>query len=219
MITATLFDLDGVIVDSEPVWRRVEQAVAAELGHRLSEEDCLATKGLRIDEVMALWRDEWGGDAFDPAAVGKRVIAGVMDVVSREDLLLAGVRHAVSLARRRSCRLAVASSSPRLLIEAVLRRYGLREMFDEVASAAEERLGKPDPAVFLTAARLLGAAPGECLVIEDSSNGVLAAKAAGMRCLAVPEPGQPLGPGHALADATIHSLEVLDDELWDRLAA
>ena len=127
--------------------------------------------------------------------------------------------------------LALASSSPRRLIDAVVRRFGLADRFAVVHSAEDEVVGKPDPAIFLTTARLLGVSPGACVVFEDSAAGVLAAKGAGMACVAVPEAdptaaselpgagggGQPLVEVLTRADVVLGSLLELDDAVWDLL--
>jgi hypothetical protein len=112
----------------------------------------------------------------------------------------------------------VASSSPLRIIKAALRRFDLDEVFEAACSAEHERAGKPDPAVFLTASELLRAAPGSCLVFEDSVAGIRAAKSAGMLCVAVPEPSTaPDDAGLAVADVVLGSLEELDERVWARL--
>jgi sugar-phosphatase len=110
---------------------------------------------------------------------------------------------------RAGLQLAVASSSPPRLIEASLARLGLRDHFTEIVSAESEPYGKPHPAVFLTTAARLGVAPTECLVFEDSLNGLVAAKAARMICVAVPER---VDPRFAFADLVLPSLEAFDDD-------
>jgi sugar-phosphatase len=131
-----------------------------------------------------------------------------------------GALHALSSCRERGLALAVASSSPRRLIEVAVDRLGLAAWFTVLHSGQEEAAGKPDPAVFLTTATLLGVDPGRCVVFEDSPAGVAAAVAAGMACVAVPE--QDVGNDErsfGAADAVIDTLEEVDDDLWARLAA
>jgi HAD superfamily hydrolase (TIGR01509 family) len=215
-LAAVLFDLDGVLVASEPIWRAVEAEVVRRAGHELSEETARATKGLRIDEVVRFWRDELGWSDIDPEAVEAAVVDGVIEGIEKEPAL-PGALDAIATARRHGLKLAVASASPSRLLTATLRHLGLKDCFDAVISAEHDPYGKPHPAVFLRAADALGVAPTACLVVEDSANGVVAAKAARMRCVAVPEPGEALSPAFALADAVLTSLADFDDEFLARL--
>jgi sugar-phosphatase len=114
-------------------------------------------------------------------------------------------------------RVALASSSAYRLIRAVTERLGLADSFDCVYSAEEEEYGKPHPGVYLTAARRLGVAPTQCLAVEDSFNGVLAAKAARMKCVAVPEPAQRRDPRFCIADVVLDSLAGVGVEVWRAL--
>ncbi len=126
-------------------------------------------------------------------------------------MLKPGAEHAIDLCAGRGLPLAVASSSEYRLIDAALLHFGLRGRFAVIHSAEEEQYGKPHPAVFLTAAARLGAVPKECLVWEDAPAGVLAAKAASMACIAVPEMGEGHHPAFGLADLVVQSLLDVDD--------
>lgn len=206
MIRAVLFDLDGLMVDSEPLWRRVEIEVFATVGVHLTEEDCIQTTGLRIDEVVAHWARErpWHGPSVHELA--ERIVDQMVARAPWEAEPKPGVHHAIDVCTKAGLRLAVASSSPERLIRATLDGLGVTSRFEAIVSAEREAYGKPHPAVFLSAARALDVAPTECLVLEDSVNGVVAAKAARMRCIVVPERPD---PRFALADATLGSLEQL----------
>lgn len=214
--------MDGLLVDSEPVWHEVEIAILGRHGVPLTVERCLETKGMFLGEAV----DHWYGRYPWKGASRAEVVAEVTDAMAaRLELgvaLKSGALHALDFCERRGARVAVASSSPRRLIDAVVRSAGLEGRFAVVHSAEEEDAGKPHPAVFETTARLLGVAPSACVVFEDSAAGVLAAKAASMACVAVPEPS----PGatdvaaqvsNAHADAVLASLLELNDALWQRL--
>jgi mannitol-1-/sugar-/sorbitol-6-/2-deoxyglucose-6-phosphatase len=218
-IEAVLFDMDGVLVDSEPLWARAEVEVFAQVGLALTLADARDSMGLRTEEVVAFRfaRAPWPGPS--PAEVGRRLDARVQQLVRAEGQALPGARESVAAARARGCKLALASSSSRAMIEAVLARLGLARAFDHLQSADGEPLGKPHPAVFLKAAAALGVPPPAALVVEDSLRGLVAAKAASMRCLAVPdEPGR-RDPRFALADALLPSLAAWDAGVWARLEA
>jgi mannitol-1-/sugar-/sorbitol-6-/2-deoxyglucose-6-phosphatase len=230
-IEAAIFDMDGLLVDSEPIWHEVEIDVFGRHGVALTVERCLETKGMFLGDAVAHWyaRHPW------PGASREEVAAEIEDaMVARLAVDVAfkpGAAEALEFCGARGAALALASSSTRRVIEAVVARLELRPRFAVVHSAEDEAVGKPDPAIFLTTARLLGVAPPACVVFEDSAAGVLAAKGAGMACVAVPEadptaaselPGAG-GGGETLtevlrrADVVLDSLHQLDETVWDRL--
>ena len=216
---AAIFDMDGLLVDSEPLWHRAEITVLGALGVPLVASACRETKGMFVNEVTRYWFDRypWAGPSTDEVAVD--VVDAVMELVVAEGRLRPGAEQAIELCRRHTPALAVASSSEYRLIDLVLGHFGLAGEFDLVHSAQDELFGKPHPAVFLTAAAKLGARPRGCVVWEDSPAGVLAAKAAQMVCVAVPEEYERARREVAVADVVLTSLVEADDELWDRLEA
>ncbi|MCZ7536623.1 MAG: hexitol phosphatase HxpB [Acidimicrobiia bacterium] len=189
MSAAVIFDLDGLLIDSEPIWREVEIRVFGDLGVALTDDLCRTTMGLGVDEVVAHWfaRAPWSGP--DLPAVATTIVSEVVATIRARGTMMPGVEHALALVESLRLRRAVASSSREILIAAALERMDLVGAFDVVISAEHEPFGKPHPGVYLTAARRLGVSPEECVALEDSPNGVAAAKAAGMRCIAVPERG------------------------------
>ncbi|HEX3127549.1 MAG TPA: hexitol phosphatase HxpB [Thermoanaerobaculia bacterium] len=215
---AVIFDMDGVLIDSEPLWHEAEIAAFAEVGFRLTPEDCLRTTGLRVDETVAYWCEREPGLSRHRDLLVASILDRLVDLVARRGMIKPGVEGALDRVQSRGLRLALASSSPYRVIQAVLEAFGL-DAFEVVHSAEEEKRGKPDPAVYLTTARKLGVAPEPCLAIEDSPNGLLSAKAAGMRCIVVPEPALRADPRLAAADALAESLEEVRPELWERLFA
>jgi mannitol-1-/sugar-/sorbitol-6-/2-deoxyglucose-6-phosphatase len=212
-IEAVVFDMDGVLLDSEPIWRAVEREVFGRLGIEVSEEDLMRTMGVRIADVVAGWyrRHPWGGPS--PEEIAGEIVERVADTIRREGRLNEGAAEAIGFFRGLGLRLALASSSPMRLISAVLSMGGLEDRFEVVLTAEEEAHGKPDPAVYLRAAERLGARADRCLAIEDSLAGIRAAKAAGMVCIAVPElPAEEAE--EAGADLVLDSLTELDEGIW-----
>jgi mannitol-1-/sugar-/sorbitol-6-/2-deoxyglucose-6-phosphatase len=211
-IEAVVFDMDGVLIDSEPIWRAVEREVAAGVGVELSDDDLDRTMGVRIPEVIETWyaRRPWVGPSRDE--VETSVLEGVAAAIERDCELSEGAVDAVRYAKGLGLRVALASSSPIRLIRAVLARGGLLDHFDVVRSAESEERGKPDPAVYLSTARALGIQPERCLAVEDSESGVRSAKAAGMVCVAVAS----LAPRSKLveADLVVASLAEFDERVW-----
>jgi len=209
--------MDGLLVDSEPLWRQAMIDVFARHGVHLSDDLCRTTKGMFVVDVACHWheRSPWPGPG--PAAVAQEIVEAVADLLARRSELKPGVSHALSFCRARVPQLALASSSSSRLIDVVLARFDLARWFDVVHSAESEPAGKPDPAVFLTTAALLGVSPTACVVLEDSPAGVAAATAAGMGCIAVPEADEHALVSFAGAHVVLGSLESLDQGVWRRL--
>ncbi|HEX5937087.1 MAG TPA: hexitol phosphatase HxpB [Actinomycetota bacterium] len=211
-IEAVVFDMDGVLLDSEPIWRAVEREVFAGLGIHVTDDDLRETMGVRIADVVARWHRRHPWSEPSPEEVVDTVVERVARTIEETGSLHPGVREAIEQLERSGVRLALASSSPMRLIEAVLRMGGLEAVFEVAVTAEDDERGKPDPDVYLRAARALGIPPERCLAIEDSVNGVRAAKAAGMVCVAVPAPDNEAAFDEA--DLLLDSLEALDDRIW-----
>lgn len=208
MIDAVIFDLDGLLIDSEPLWRRAEIEVFARAGLHLTDAQCAETTGLRLDEVVRLRRTQFRGwHTLSEVEAVDAIHARVIDLLRAEGVAKEGACDAVTLVASTGVRLALASSSARPVIVAALDRLGLASSFEVVRSAETEPYGKPHPGVYLSTANALGVAPTACLAIEDSLNGLIAAKAARMRCVVVPEHDD---PRFALADVKLRSLTELD---------
>ncbi len=218
-LDAAIFDMDGLLIDSEVLWHEAEIEILGGLGVPLAVEGCRSTKGMFVEEVTAHWCSlhPWGA-APTPDEVAVTIVDRVIELTLTKGELKPGAEHAVDLCAARRMPLAVASSSPYRLIDAALGHFGLAERFTVVHSAEDEEYGKPHPAVFLTAATKLGAAPRRCVVWEDSSAGVLAAKAASMACIAVPEAGDGHHPAFGLADLVVDSLLEVDSGALDTVA-
>jgi mannitol-1-/sugar-/sorbitol-6-/2-deoxyglucose-6-phosphatase len=210
--------MDGVLIDSEPLWQRAEIEIFPEVGIDLTPDLCRRTMGLRIDEVVAHWHEIHPWSSPSKEKVARRIVGRVGELIASEGRLLPGVNQALDFLGGKG-RLGLASSSYYELIDAVLDGFSLRGHFDVVYSAEDESYGKPHPGIYLTTADKLGGDPTRCLAIEDSPNGVLAAKAARMKCIAVPEDGAERDARLRLADLTIGSLLEIDEVLWERVLA
>ena len=208
-----MFDMDGVLLDSEPIWRAVEKEVFAGVGIEVTDADLMRTMGVRIADVVALWHDRHPWSEPSREEVVESIVRGVSDTIRRTSVLNEGVEDAISFFRGKGLRLALASSSPLRMIEAVLEGGGLVGRFDVLRTAEDEPRGKPDPAVYLAAARELGVPPERCLAIEDSVAGVRSANAAGMVCVAYAAT-DPVLADLDEADLVIRSLSELDDRIW-----
>lgn len=210
-MNAVVFDLDGVLVDSEPVWEEVRRAFVAAHGGQWQPDTQRRLIGMSTAEWAAYLSGELG-----VRLSADEVARGVIEQMARryEDgvPLMPGAVEAVRrLAARRP--LGLASSSPRALIDVVLERTGLAESFAATVSTEEVPRGKPAPDGYLLAARRLDVDPATCAAVEDSSNGLRSAYAAGMRVIAVPHPRYPPAPDAlALAADVVNGLEELTPE-------
>jgi len=218
-ILAVIFDLDGVLVDTEPWWFEARASVAADGGGRWTADDEATVKGANSGEWAAAMASRLGptisADAIEQAVVAAVVARYRRDVLPVID---AGVRAVQRLAA--DAPLAVASSAHGAVIDAALDALGLRDRFALVLSSDAVGKGKPAPDVYLEAARRLSIPPAGCLVIEDSMAGVQAALGAGMRVVLVPAAGHPPAPeAHALATLVLDSLDRLDADVLARLEA
>jgi HAD superfamily hydrolase (TIGR01509 family) len=211
-IEAVVFDMDGVLVDSEPIWRAVEREVFAGVGIEVADVDLLETMGVRVADVVERWHRRHPWDEPSRQDVAESIVERVAGAIEREGALNEGAARAIDYVEGLGLRLALASSSPMRLIRAVLSVGGLADRFEVVLSAEDEEHGKPDPAVYLSAARALGVASERCVAVEDSINGVLSAKAAGMVCVAIPASG--VTEGFEGADLVLTSIEEFDERVW-----
>jgi HAD superfamily hydrolase (TIGR01509 family) len=203
VIEAIVFDMDGVLIDSEPVWERVRRQFVATHGGRWAEDAQDRLMGMSTAEWSAYLSEDFGL-RLPPRQVAELVIESMRAEYEAHLPLLPG---AVDAVRSLSARwpLAVASSAPKSLIEAVLDASGLRPAFTAAVSSEEVPRGKPAPDVYLEAAKRLGVPPASCAAVEDSSNGLRSAAAAGLAVIAVPRPDYP-----PAAEALDHARLVLD---------
>jgi HAD superfamily hydrolase (TIGR01509 family) len=202
MIDAVVFDLDGVLLDSEQVWDEVREQLARERGGRWSESAQRDMMGMSSPE-WSRYMHEQVGLPEPPEEINAEVVRRMLERYREHLPLLPGALDAV---RRLGAKwpLGLASSSNRPLIEAFLDAAGVRELFAVTVSSEEVAAGKPAPDVFLEAARRLGVEPGRCAAIEDSANGLRAARAAGMRVVAIPNAHYPPPPDALeLADVVV----------------
>ena len=200
MIRAVVFDLDGVLIDSEPVWEQVRRGLVAERGGHWAADAQRRLMGMSTPE-WARYLSEDLGVGLSPDAVAAAVIDRMAARYTEHVPLMAGAVEAV---RRLAARwpLGLASSSPERLIQTVLQSAGLQSCFTVVMSTEQVAHGKPAPDIYLAVTAGLGYPPPDCAAVEDSSNGLRSAGAAGLRVIAVPQPRYPPDPD-ALAQASL----------------
>jgi HAD superfamily hydrolase (TIGR01509 family) len=200
VIEAVVFDLDGVLLDSEQLWDEVREGLARERGGRWHEGAQADMMGMSSRE-WSVYMHERIGLPEPPEEISAEVVHRMLDRYKRELPLIPGAVEAVERIAAR-WPLGLASSSNRELIDAALEAAGLARYFRVTVSSEEVERGKPAPDVYLEAARRLEVAPGHCAAIEDSQNGIRSGKTAGMRVVAIPNPRFP-PPADVLAEADV----------------
>lgn len=213
-----IFDMDGLIIDSEPLWRKAEIAIFKEVNIHLTDEDCSSTAGLRIDEVVAHWYEKFPWSSPTQKEIETKIVDELIELVKAEGTPMAGIPEVFDFFKQRDFQIALASSSQYRIIYAVLDKLNIADYFDLVYSAEEEEYGKPHPGIFITTAKKLGVPPTQCLVFEDSFNGILAGLSARMKVVAVPEPMHQKNPKYNIAQVTLNSLTEWNEQHLAQLA-
>lgn len=207
MINAVIFDMDGLLIDSEPLWNLAMQQVFATIGVDISPELAAKTTGLRTREVVHYWQNyfKWECDKTNDA-ICDEIIEAVTHKIINEGKTMEGLHYILDFFQSEKMKIGLASSSPLRLISSVLEHLNIRSQFEAVYSAEFEPYGKPHPAVYLSCAQELGVPPMHCLAFEDSVNGMVAAKAARMKVVAVPEAHNRNDRRYGLADLKLDAL-------------
>jgi len=204
---AVIFDMDGILLDSEPFWQEAEIEVFGGVGVELTHDLCRHTQGLRIDEVVAFWykRHPWQGTSQQEVMNG--IIDGVIRLVLERGKPLPGVHQAIEAVHKKGLKCALASSSAKRIIQAVLQKLELSSMFETVHSAEDHPFGKPHPAVYMATAEALGVEATSCIAVEDSINGLLSCLSAKMYAVAIPDVHCKDDPRYCIAQTQLDSLE------------
>lgn len=184
MKKAIIFDMDGVLIDSEVLWKQAEKEVFTSLGVKVTDEYSRLTKSMTTTEVTRFWYDKYPWRNRDLDAVEQMVISRVIELINTENCQIKGVKPFLEKLKARKFKIGLATNSPNEIIPVVLNKLDIIHLFDSISSAEFEIKGKPDPAIYFNAAKKLDIKPEACIVIEDSYSGMLAAKNAGMTVVA-----------------------------------
>lgn len=216
-IQAVIMDMDGILIDSERHWQLTERAIFAKLGIDLTDELLVQTRGLRAEEMVAHWSARFPLDGTEPKTLMEQYDQRMVEIMKREVPLMEGARELIRMFREMGLPVALATCSTQDHIDAVMEKHGLGESFDLLVSAASEMPGKPHPEVFLRTAAILKVDPTRCLVFEDSFFGVIAAKAALMKVVAMPDRSEFDQERFGAADLKIRSLTDFTVEAFNQL--
>lgn len=205
-----IFDMDGVIIDSEPFWRQAQIEVLSKHNVSITENDCIEyTMGKRIDDVALAWI-QLHQLTIEPKLLEKSIITSVVNLITIKGEAKKGLYELLDYLTKNNFNIALATSSSLLIINAVFNRLSIAHYFHVVCSADNEKYGKPHPAIYIKVAKKIDVKVANCLVLEDSVTGLISAKAASMHTLVIPE--DITDPRFSLADGIFTSmLEIIDD--------
>lgn len=182
-----IYDMDGLLVNSEPIWQEAEKEVFKTVGITLTTEDCLKTTGIPTTAVFDYWYEISPWEGKSKQELEKMLFEKVFSMIKENASAMPGVIETLIFFKNKGLKIGLASASPLELIQIVLERLEIREYFDFYHSATLEKNNKPHPDVYWTVAKKLGCPIENCLILEDSINGVRGAKASGATVVAVPD--------------------------------
>lgn len=217
--TTAIFDMDGLLIDSEPLWYEAAQECLQKFGMTIGEEQYVETTGLRTKEFLQHWFGVFDIEEAHIPKTEKEITDLVIAKVMESGTMMEGVFEAMELVKQSSLKMGLASSSPLALIRAVLAKTKMEQYFSAICSAEFLPFGKPNPQVFINCAIELGSHPAACICFEDSFNGMIAAKAARMKCIVVPHPDQFHQERWNIADLRLNSLRSLTAQDFTALLA
>lgn len=206
MIKAAIFDLDGLLINSEPLWEQAETNIFARYHMKVTPELCQKVKGFRVDESVIKLLQIFNRSDLNPSLIERQIMDEVKNLISTKGKAMAGSSYIMHFFESRKIPMALASSSKMEIIDAALEKLGLRNHFSSIHSAEFETYGKPHPGIFITAADNLGINASECVVFEDSFNGLLAARSARMKTVGIPEPANINNPHFSIAHLLLPNL-------------
>jgi mannitol-1-/sugar-/sorbitol-6-/2-deoxyglucose-6-phosphatase len=216
-LNTVIFDMDGLLIDSEPIWNEAADEIFKQYGLRISTEQYATTTGMRIKEFVLYWFRLNSIPAENAAAAEEKIIQLVIEKVKAKGKPMPGLEHIFNFFISRKYKIGLASSSPMSLIDVVIDKLGVRNYINAVCSGADLPLGKPHPQVYLDCAAALNSQAHECICFEDSFNGLIAAKAAGMKCVVIPAKHDSSKAKFSAADLKISSLHNFNDLLLHTL--
>jgi mannitol-1-/sugar-/sorbitol-6-/2-deoxyglucose-6-phosphatase len=217
MIKSVIFDMDGLLLDSEFFWQKMEIKLISSVGINITPELQKSTIGFRSDEMIRYWYNYQPWDNPDFKKMENEYESSVLDFYIQESQFMDGALYILDFFNMKKIKVGLASSSPTNLINVFLDKFNLNSRFDAIYSAEHEEHGKPHPAVYLKTAKLLDTHPASCLAFEDSFVGLLAAKAASMKTVIVPDDKHKGESKFVIADLQLESLLDFTDVDFKRI--
>lgn len=215
MIKAAIFDMSGTLIDNTKCWEEAEVKVFNEVGAPITPELKKQTVGFRVDEIVNYWYQKYPWENPSKEEVQKKLVKEVIERIKKDAEILPGVKKTIEFLKAKGLKLAVATSSSEEIINTVVDKIGVKKDMDVIYSAQNEEYGKPHPGVFITAAKKLGVPRENCIIFEDSPAGVIAAKAAKIKCVVINRKGKD-DKRLQIADLMISSLENFGEEEFNK---
>ena len=213
-LNTVIFDMDGLLIDSEPFWQEAGIETLEQYNVALTLEQYHLTTGLRTKEWIDYWWNHFHIDADSAQEAEDRIMELAIQKIGEKAKPMPGLDHIFSFFSEKNFRIGLATSSPLALVDVVVEKLGIRSYLNAVASAGHLPFGKPHPQVYMDCARALEVSPLQCICFEDSFNGLIAAKAARMKCVVIPAPDQFSLAKWGAADLKLNSLlEFANDQL------
>jgi len=206
-LTTVIFDMDGLLIDSEPLWSEAANEVFKTYNVSLTEAQHLSTTGLRTKEFVHWWFSYYKINETECIHAEQKIIDLVIHKILQKGTKMPGVNHIFDFFKNKGFKIGLATSSPNKIIDVVADLINIKQYLDAIASAEDLNYGKPHPQVYLDCALKLQEAPTNCICFEDSFNGMLAAKAARMKCVVVPHFSQLKEERWGAADLKLSSLQ------------
>ncbi|MBA4258550.1 MAG: hypothetical protein C0446_05270 [Chitinophaga sp.] len=216
-ITTVIFDIDGLLIDSEPLWHEAATELFNQFGVKLTDAMYTSTTGLRTKEFIQLWFDYFKIDQKFAAESEKNIVEGVLKRIEYKASIMPGVPHIFDFFANKQFKIGLATSSPPSLIDLVVQMTGIGSYLSATASAEYLPYGKPHPQVYLNCAESMNSHPTECICFEDSFNGLIAAKAARMKCVVIPHHSLNKDERWGAADLKLSSLQNFGELHFERL--
>jgi len=214
---SALFDMDGVLIDSEPLWYEAANDAFMPYGIRLNPTEYARSIGLRTKEFVDYWLKEYGVNSSLAPSIEAEINTLVINKIDQKGMVMPGVLATLEQLKTRGYSIGLATSSPTALINVVVDKLNIRSYFSAFASAENLPFGKPHPQVYLNCAMALEQPASRCFCVEDSFNGLISAKSARMFCIAIPAPEFRHQPRFQAADLILNSLEEFDLDNIERL--
>ena len=217
-LNTVIFDMDGLLIDSEPLWQEAAEEVFALYNFKLTIAQYETSTGLRTKEFVDYWFKYFNIDDKHSPEAEKNIIDVVTQKIIHKGRIMPGVHYIFNFFASHQFKIGIASSSPKELIDIVIEMAKIEHQVHAVSSAQELPYGKPHPQVYIDCANLLASSPEECLCFEDSFNGMIAAKAAKMKCVVVPSSTQSSSKKWGAADLQLSSLQNFGSLLFESLS-
>jgi sugar-phosphatase len=206
-LNTVIFDMDGLLIDSEPLWNEAAIEVFKTFGAPLTNELCNTTTGLRTREFIVWWFQYFNITQIETKTAEDLIFTSILQKIAANPIIMPGVQHIINFFYSKGFKIGIATSSPQSLIDLVVKLTGIEPYINATSSAEDLAYGKPHPEVYLNCAEKLQSNPTDCLCFEDSFNGMISAKAARMKCVVVPHGSVQKDEKWVAADLKLSSLQ------------